>query len=160
MLRDAGKYKMARMYSRKKGKSGSTRPSEKKVPSWVKYGAKEIELLVIKYAKEGKSPSEIGIFLRDEYGIPDVKLITKKSITKILDEKKLAKKLPEDLLALLKKILAIQEHLEANHKDEPAKRGLTLTQSKVLRLVKYYKRTGRVSKEWNYDPKQIKMLID
>lgn len=151
---------MARMYSRKKGKSGSTQPSTRQVPSWVKYGAKEIELLVVKYAKEGKAPSQIGIFLRDEYGIPDVKLITKKSITQILDEKKLSKKLPEDLTALLKKILAIQEHLENNHKDQPAKRGLTLTQSKVLRLVRYYKTIGRIPREWNYDPKQIKMFID
>lgn len=151
---------MARMYSRRKGKSGSTNPSTKQIPSWVKYGAKEIELLVVKYAKEGKAPSQIGIFLRDEYGIPDVKLITKKSITQILDEKKLSKKLPEDLLALLKKVLAIQEHLAENHKDQPAKRGLTLTESKILRLIKYYKKNGRIPQEWNYDPKQIRMFID
>lgn len=151
---------MARMYSRKKGKSGSTNPSEKKVPSWVKYSAKEIELLVVKYAKEGKTPSQIGTFLRDEYGIPDVKVITKKSITKILEEKKLSKKFPEDLLALLKKVLAIQDHLQTNHKDQPARRGLILTQSKILRLVKYYKRKGRIPQDWNYDPKQIRLFID
>ena len=148
------------MHSRDKGKSGSTKPAVKQIPSWVKYSAKEIELLVVKYAKEGKEPSQIGIFLRDEYGIPDVKLITKKSITEILAEKGHDKNLPEDLTALLKKILKIQEHLEENHHDEPAKRGLTLTESKVLRLVKYYKRTGRLSKDWKYHPKQIKMLIE
>lgn len=158
-LGNAGE-KMARMYSRKKGKSGSTRPTEKSVPSWVKYSAKEIELLVTKYAKDGKSPSQIGLFLRDEYGIPDVKLITKKSITQILQEKKMLKTLPEDLMALLKKVLAIQEHLEANHKDQPAKRGLTLTESKILRLVRYYKTTGRIPKDWNYNPKEIKMYIE
>ena len=151
---------MARMYSRKKGKSGSTNPSVKKIPSWVKYSAKEIELLVVKYAKEGKMPSQIGVFLRDEYGIPDVKLITKKSISQIIADKGLAKNLPEDLIALLRKILAIQEHLKENRKDQPAKRGLTLTQSKVLRLIKYYKKSGKVSKDWNYDPKQIRMMID
>ena len=151
---------MARMYSRKKGKSGSTNPAKKHVPSWVKYGAKEIELLVVKYAKEGKSSSQIGIILRDEYGVPDVKLITKKGITQIMVEKKLSKKLPEDVVFLLKKVLAIQEHLKENHKDQPAKRGLTLTQSKILSLVRYYKKAGRVDKDWNYDPKQIKMFID
>jgi len=150
---------MARMHSRKKGKSGSTNPAKKSVPSWVKYGAKEIELLVVKYAKDGKTSSQIGVVLRDEYGIPDVKLLTKKSITQIMTEKKLSKKLPEDLIALLKKILAIQEHLKENKKDQPAKRGLTLTQSKVLRLIKYYKKIGRIEKDWNYDPKQIKMFI-
>lgn len=151
---------MARMFSRKKGKSGSTAPSEKKIPSWVNYSAKEIELLVVKYAKEGKSPSQIGLFLRDEYGIPDVKLITKKSITQILEQKKMTKKLPEDLTALLKKVLRIQEHLRENHKDQPARRGLTLTEAKILSLIRYYKKAGRIPKDWNYNPKEIKMHIE
>ena len=151
---------MARMYSRKKGKSGSTQPAVKKVPTWLQYSAKETELLVIKYAKEGKSTSEIGLFLRDSYGIPDVKLVTGKTITTILKEKNLTKKLPEDLMNLLKRVLAIQEHLENNHKDQPAIRGLKLTESKILRLVKYYRRTEKISAEWKYNPKQIKMNIE
>ena len=152
--------KMARMYSRKKGKSRSTNPSEKKVSSWVQYSAKEIELLVVKFAKEGKTASQIGLYLRDEYGIPDVKLLTKKSITKILEEKKLAKKLPEDLTALLKKVVAIKEHLINNKKDQPAKRGLQLTESKILRLVKYYRNSGKLPADWKYNPKQIKLYIE
>ena len=147
------------MYSRKRGQSGSTRPSTKKLPSWVSYSAKEVELIIAKLSKEGKTASQIGVFLRDEYGIPSVKLLCEKSITDILAEKKLTKVLPEDLLALFKKIDGIQEHLEGNHKDQPANRGLTLTESKILRLVRYYKRTGRVAKDWNYNPKQIKMYL-
>jgi small subunit ribosomal protein S15 len=151
---------MARMYSRKKGQSGSTKPSKKVIPSWIKYSSNEIELLVAKYAKEGKTASQIGITLRDEYGIPSVQLMTKKSITQILTEKSLSKKMPEDLMNLFKRVLAIKQHLENNHKDQPAKRGLTLTESKILALVKYYKKTGKVSKDWNYNPKQIKMYIE
>lgn len=151
---------MARMHSRKKGNAGSTQPAEKKAPSWVKYSAKEIELLIAKHAKDGKAPSQIGIFLRDEYGIPDVKVITGKSITQILAEKDLTKRFPEDLQALFKKVLAVQEHIQDNRHDEPAKRGLILTQSKILRLVKYYKRTGRLDKSWNYDPKQLRMYVE
>jgi small subunit ribosomal protein S15 len=150
---------MARMYSRKKGQSGSTKPSTKQLPSWVTYSAKEVELLIAKLAKEGKTPSQIGIYLRDEYGIPSVKLVCNKSITAILAEKGHQKELPEDLLALLRKVNDIQEHLIGNHKDQPAKRGLTLTESKILRLVRYYKRSGRVAKDWNYNPKQIKMYL-
>ncbi len=151
---------MARMYSRKKGKSGSTKPAEKTAPSWLQYSGKEVELLVVKLAKEGKSPSLIGLYLRDEYGIPDVKIITKKSITEIMDERKLSKSLPEDLMNLLKKVLAIKLHLETNHKDVPAKRGLQLTESKILRLVKYYKRVGKIDKDWKYNPSQIKMYVE
>ncbi|MCA9478421.1 MAG: 30S ribosomal protein S15 [Nanoarchaeota archaeon] len=150
---------MARMYSRRRGQSGSTRPAAKQLPSWVSYSAKEVELLIVKFAKEGKAPSQIGVYLRDEYGIPSVKLLCGKSITDILAEKGFQKALPEDVLALLRKVNDIQEHLIANHKDQPAKRGLTLTESKILRLIRYYKRTGRIAKDWNYNPKQIKMYL-
>ena len=148
------------MHSGKKGKSGSTKPTVKKVPSWIKYSTKEIELLVAKYAKDGKTPSQVGLYLRDEYGIPDVKLIVGKSISAILAEKDLTKKLPEDVMALMKKVLAIKEHMIENNKDQPARRGLTLTESKILRLVKYYKRTGRVAKDWNYNPKELKLYVE
>jgi small subunit ribosomal protein S15 len=151
---------MARMHSRKKGQSGSTKPVVKTIPSWVKYSPKEIELLVAKYAKDGKTSSQIGLYLRDEYGIPDIKLIVGKSVTQILVEKDLTKKIPEDVMALMKKVLAIKEHLAENHKDQPARRGLTLTESKILRLVKYYKRSGRIAKEWNYNPKELKLYVE
>ena len=150
---------MARMYSRKRGQSGSTKPSSKKLPSWVSYSAKEVELLIVKLAKEGKTPSQIGVYLRDEYGIPSVKLLCEKSINDILEAKGFQKELPEDIVALLQKVNNIKDHLEGNHKDQPANRGLTLTESKILRLVRYYKRSGRIAKTWNYNPKQIKMYL-
>ena len=150
---------MARMHSRKKGVSGSTSPVKKSIPSWLKYKPKEVEILVSKYAKEGKSPSQIGTFMRDEYGIPDVKLITKKSISQILKEKNLLKEIPEDLMALIVKAIQIRKHLDENKKDEPAKRGQHLTQSKILRLAKYYKRKNKLPKDWKYDPEKVKLQI-
>ena len=75
---------MARMHSRKKGKSGSKKPVNKTY-TWMSYKPKEIELLVLKLAKEGKSASEAGIILRDTYGIPDIKSITKKSVSAYAD---------------------------------------------------------------------------
>jgi small subunit ribosomal protein S15 len=148
------------MYSRKKGKSGSTKPLKKVKPSWVRYSAKEIEQLVIKLHKSGKSTSEIGIILRDTYGVPDVKTITKKKITKILEENKISFKLPEDLTNLIKKDIKLMTHLEVNKKDMPAKRGHQLTESKIRRLVKYYKRVGKLPKDWNYDVKKAKLLVE
>ena len=151
---------MARMHSRARGKSGSTKPSKKVVPSWLKYKSKEVELLIVKYAKEGMNPSHIGVYLRDEYGIPDVKLVTKKSITQILKEKNLLKEIPEDLMALIRKAVLIRKHLGENKKDMPAKRGLQLTESKIKRLTKYYKRTGRLPMTWKYDPDRIKLVVE
>ncbi len=150
---------MARMHSRKKGKSGSKRPASPAAPSWLRYKPKEIELLILKLAKEGKTPSQIGLHLRDTYGIPDVKLLTKKKITQILEKKNLVAKIPEDLMALLKRVVALQKHIEANSKDKVSRRGLILTESKVRRLIKYYKATGRLAADWKYDPKNVQLLI-
>ena len=148
------------MYSRKKGKSGSKAPLRTSKPEWVGYKAKELEMLIAKLAKEGKSPSKIGLILRDSYGIPDVKLVTKKSITKILDEKKMLAQIPEDLMALIRKNILITKHLETNKLDQPSNRGLILTHSKMNRLIKYYKITGRLPKDWSFDPEKIRLLVE
>ncbi len=151
---------MARMHSRKKGKSGSNRPTKPVVPPWVRYTSREILLLITKLAKEGNTPSKIGMILRDVYGIPDEKMITKKSITQILKEKNLLPEIPEDLMALIKKSVAIRKHLETNKKDKTALRGLQLTESKIKRLVKYYKRIGKLPSEWKYDTKKAGMFVE
>ena len=151
---------MARMYSRKKGKSGSKRPVKKTVPSWVRYKAKEVDLLVAKLAKEGYSSSQIGVHLRDTYGIPSVKALTKRSVTQILGEKKLSPELPDDLQALLRRYVYLGKHLENNAQDKVAKRGLQLVESKIKRLAGYYKGTGRLPADWKYDPKKIRLLIE
>ncbi len=151
---------MARMHSRKKGKSGSTRPAVLKKPSWASHSAKEVELLITKYAKEGMSTAKIGLSLRDGYGIPSVKLLTGKTIGQILAQKKLSPDIPEDLMALIRKAVFIKKHLEANHKDQTAKRGLKLTESKINRLAKYYKSAGKLAQEWKYDPERIKLYVE
>lgn len=150
---------MARMYSRKRGKSGSTKPN-KEVPSWVSYSPAEVEKLILKYAKTGKSTSEIGMLLRDKYGINSVKAITGKKLGKILDENKIEREIPEDLLNLIRRMVAIKLHLEKNKKDETAKRGLILTDSKVRRLIKYYKSSKKLPKDWKLDYKRLKMYLE
>lgn len=147
------------MHSRKKGRSGSKRPT-KKIPSWTPYKAKEVEKLIIKYAKSGKKASEIGIILRDSYGVNSVKAITGKKINLILAENKLIKELPEDLLSLIKKMVTIKHHLEKNRLDETAIRGFHLTSSKIRRLIKYYQRTGKLPADWRLDTRRLKMYLE
>lgn len=147
------------MHSRKKGKSGSKKPIERKKQSWVNYTAKEVEFIIAKLAKEGKTASEIGIVLRDTYGIPDVRLIARKKVSQILGDKKLSKEIPDDLMALIKRSVFIRKHLEKNKHDEPAKRGLTLTESKIKRLIKYYKKSKKLAADWKYDAKQAELLV-
>ncbi|HZX44487.1 MAG TPA: 30S ribosomal protein S15 [Candidatus Nanoarchaeia archaeon] len=151
---------MARRFSRRKGKAGSNKPIHPAIPSWVRYKEKEVELLVTKLAKEGKSPSQIGILLRDIYGIPNSRLILKKSITEMLGEKKLLGEIPEDLLSLIKKRAAIGKHLEMNKKDETAKKGVILVEAKIRNLLRYYKKVGKMPSEWKYDPKRAGMFSE
>ncbi len=150
---------MARMHSRKKGKSGSTRPHRTKSPGWTEYDAEEGEALVVKLRKKGLSPSLIGLKLRDQYGIPDVKLLTGKKITEILEAHDMAPEFPEDMLNLIRKAVKIRKHMEDNKKDYHTKRGLQLTESKIKRLAKYYKKKGEIPEDWRYDPEKAELLI-
>ncbi|MBS3115803.1 30S ribosomal protein S15 [Candidatus Woesearchaeota archaeon] len=150
---------MARVYSRRKGQAGSTRPSVRKAPTWQSYKPAEVEALIVKLAKEGKTPSQIGMTLRDSYGIPDVKASTKKQIAEILREKNAMMKLPEDLTALLKHVIELQKHIERNKQDMSAGRGLTITESKIGRIVKYYKRSKRLPETWKYDRNNVQLLL-
>ena len=142
---------MARMHSGKKGKHGSKKPAKKSVPSWILYDAKKAELLIAKLAKEGKTPSQIGLMLRDSYGIPSIYGLCGKRINDILREKKLAGEMPEDMTALFKKYASIRKHVETNKHDTTADRGMQLTESKINRLAKYYKRTGRIPETWKFE---------
>ncbi len=149
---------MARIYSRARGQHGSTRPSKKSVPSWTRYKAKEVELLMQKLAKEGHTSSEIGIMLRDSYGIPDVRTLTGKTISGLLKEKNLLPKIPEDLMSLIRRNVQIRKHLELNKHDESANRGLIITESKIKRLVKYYIRVGKLPKDFKFDEASLRLL--
>lgn len=141
---------MARMYARRKGKAGSKKPIATTPPSWVSYKPKEVEMLVIKLAKQGLDSSKIGLILRDSYGIPNVEKLTKKKINQILKEKDLAPELPEDIQNLIKKSMQIRKHLEINKKDRVSKRGLQLTEAKIRRLEKYYKKKKKLPAKWKY----------
>lgn len=151
---------MARMHSRAKGRSRSKRPAKLTKPAWVSLKPKEIEMLVVKYAKDGKPASQIGLFLRDEYGVPSVKQMTGKTVTQILAAKKLKPEIPEDVMALMRKAVLVRKHLAENAKDMTAKRGLQLTESKIRRLAKYYMAEGILPEDWKYDPERIKILVD
>lgn len=151
---------MARMHSRKKGSATSTRPVKRTHPGWVRYKPKEIEMIIFKMYKEGKTMSQIGLDLRDVYGIPDVKKFMEKSISQILKEKGMSRMIPEDMGNLIRQALVVRKHLEKNHKDMPALRGLHLCESKVKRLAKYYKRVNKLPLDWKYDPETVSRYLE
>ena len=141
---------MGRLHSHNYGKSHSIRPLDPKPPSWIKQDAKEIEELIVKYAKDDLSVSQIGIKLRDQHSIPLVKPIIKKTISQVLEENDLKTELPEDLDNIVKKAVGLQKHLKVNKKDNRNVRSLELIEAKVHRLSVYYKKIGKIPQKWKY----------
>ncbi|MFC7215288.1 30S ribosomal protein S15 [Saliphagus sp. GCM10025334] len=136
---------MARMHTRRRGTSGSDKPAADEPPEWSDVDAEKIESRVVELAEQGHDPSQIGLKLRDEgvtgTPIPDVKLATGKKVTEILDENDAKGDLPEDLRNLMERAIRLREHVEANPQDAQNKRALQNTESKVRRLVSYYRGT-------------------
>jgi len=141
---------MGRLHTHNHGKSQSTRPVDLKKPSWVTQSPKEIEEMIVKYAKEGLTSSQIGIKLRDQHAIPLVKPIINKGIIQVLDENKLSQELPEDLNNIVNKAVGLQKHLKSNKLDNRNRRSLELIEAKVHRLSVYYKKIGKIPKNWKY----------
>ena len=141
---------MGRMHTHRHGKAHSIRPAILQTPSWITLSSKEIGELVIKYSKEGLTPSQIGIKLRDQHSIPLIKAIAKKGIGEILEENDLKSEMPEDLENIVKKAVGLQKHLKVNKGDRRNIRSLELIEAKVHRLSVYYKRIERIPKTWKY----------
>ena len=141
---------MGRLHTHNHGKSHSTRPVELKKPSWVTQSPKEIEEMIVKYAKDGLAPSQIGLKLRDQHAIPLVRPIINKGILQVLNENKVGQELPEDLNNIVNKAVGLQKHLKSNKSDSRNVRALELIEAKVHRLAVYYKKTGRIPKNWKY----------
>lgn len=151
---------MARIYSGKKGSSGSHKPPYKTVPKWLKYKKEDIENLVVDLAKQKYTSAVIGTILRDSYGIPDSTLITGRQINKIMKENSVYPEFPEDLMFLLRKAVELRKHMITNKKDKHSQRGLENLESKIRRLSKYYVRTGKMPKAWRYDPEKARLIVE
>ncbi len=151
---------MARMHARRRGKSGSTRPLVSENPEWVPLSKEEIESQVVKLGKDGLSASRIGLVLRDQYAVPDVKLATGKTVVEILKDNNLQPEIPEDLAALMRKVINLSTHLDENKKDLANKRNIQLVESKIRRLVKYYKREGVLPADWTYSVKTAELQVE
>jgi small subunit ribosomal protein S15 len=145
--------------SKIKGKSHSIRPIESGAPKWVKSSAEEVESTIMEVAKKGVPQSQIGILLRDQYGIPLTKQLTGKKLGKVLSDKKLAPELPEDLFNLIKHTGAIRRHMEEHPRDMSSKHGLQFLESKINHLAKYYISTGKLPRDWKYSREKASILV-
>ncbi|MCX9084192.1 MAG: 30S ribosomal protein S15 [Candidatus Methanoperedens sp.] len=150
---------MARMHTRRKGQAGSTKPIRTEPPKWSNTNKEEIENTIAQLASGGKGPSEIGMILRDRYGVPDVTLVTGKKIVQILKEKNVGTKVPEDIHNIVLNVLKLNKHILKNKKDVHNKRSLNNMISKIRRLEKYYRREGVLPETWKFSISRAEMLI-
>lgn len=116
----------------------------------MNFSQDEIVATVSKLAKEGLTPSQIGLRLRDEYGIPNTKTFLGKSITEVFEESKNAQSIPEDLGRLVSRAAKLKEHLGRHHADRKNVRSLELLEAKIHRLSSYYKNNERLRLDWKY----------
>lgn len=60
---------------------------------------------------------------------------------------------------MINKALSLRKHLAANKKDRHNARSLQLIESKIHRISKYYRSTGKLPANWRYDPETAKLLM-
>lgn len=130
---------------KKKSKAKKVEPKESKL------SANEITDLIMDLSRSGYSAPKIGETLRSEHGVLNVKGATGKRIVQLLRENNLAPKLPPDIQSLIGKAADIRKHFATHRMDLEAKYGLGLTESKIRKLAKYYKRHGILPADWKYE---------
>ncbi|MDL5360516.1 30S ribosomal protein S15 [Halalkalicoccus sp. NIPERK01] len=154
---------MARMHTRRRGSSGSDRPTADEPPEWSDVDADEIESRVVELAEEGLDPSQIGMKLRDEgvkgTPVPNVKLATGKKLGEILEENDASPDVPEDLRNLMERAIRLREHVAENGQDAQNKRALQNTEAKVRRLVNYY-RGDELPADFRYTYRNAQELLE
>jgi len=147
------------MHSNGHGQSSAALPFRRKAPKWITLSPSAVVELIVKLAKKGLTPSQIGVTLRDQHGIPQVRFLTGQKILRILRKNGCAPQIPEDLYNLIKKAVSIRKHLEKNRKDTDAKYRLILVESRIHRLVRYFRRTGQIAANWRYDSGTASALV-
>ena len=101
---------------------------------WLKTKEDELKKIIAELAKKYPT-SQIGLILRDQYGIPTTKLYGKK-LGEYLKELGIEKN--QELENAQKKFEGIKEHLKTNITDKKAKHKLQKAQSQLNVLKKYF----------------------
>jgi len=109
--------------------------TELKKPTWLKYTKEEVEAIILKLSKKDLTSEKIGLVLRDQYGIPSVKLYGIK-IKDVLKEKF---KEPTNI-NLETRLNTIIEHFKKNKQDKKAERSLIITKAKLKKRIEYQKK--------------------
>jgi len=141
---------MSRIHSGHKGRAGSHRPFPLTKPAWVTATNEELVAQAVQLSKSGMSAAQVGLALRDGAGVPSARAVTGKRLGALLKDHGVSPEVPDDLQALLKRVVHLQRHLEAHPKDLSNRRGLTLMESRIRRMARYYRQRKRLPESWRY----------
>jgi len=141
---------MSRIHSGRKGRAGSHRPYPLTKPEWVTVTNDELVAQATQLAKTGLPAAQIGQNLRDSFGVPSARALTGKRLGTLLADAGVRPEIPDDLQALLKRVVHLQRHLATHPKDLANRRGLTLMESRIRRLARYYRQRQRIPENWRY----------
>lgn len=151
---------MSRIHSGRKGRAGSHRPYPLTKPEWVTLTTEEIVTQAVQMAKGGQLPAQIGQHLRDSYAVPSVRAVTGKRLETLLHDAGVRSEIPDDLQALLKRVVHLQHHLETHPKDLANRRGLSLMESRIRRLARYYRQHRRLPENWRYSARGAALQVE
>ncbi len=151
---------MARMYTHRRGKSGSSKPHSEELPEWSNTDKGEVEKLVMQLHADGHSTAMIGTVLRDQHGVPNPRAVLGKRISQVIQENGKEGTYPEDLMNLMRKAVGLIDHMQSNRKDLHNSRSLALIESKIRRLANYYRSKGRLEQDWKYKRDQVRLMVE
>jgi small subunit ribosomal protein S15 len=151
---------VSRIHSGRKGRSGSDRPYPALPPTWPVPEPAEISDQAVQLAKGGLSAAQVGAVLRDTYGVPSVRLATGQRLTPLLASRGVKPELPEDLAALLRRVVTLQRHLTEHPKDTSNRRGLALIESRIRRLARYYRDRKMLPETWRYSAAEAVLQVE
>ncbi|MEM0201270.1 MAG: 30S ribosomal protein S15 [Candidatus Micrarchaeaceae archaeon] len=151
---------MARMHTKKRGKSKSRKPVvELGVHPEGVMPKEEIEEQISGYIKKGIEPRLIGQYLKDKHKVPYVKQVFGKRLTAVMNEKGYDPEYPQDLMDLMRRAVNLRVHLSNNKQDIHNKLRLSRIESKIWRLTRYYKKVGKLDMGWSYDPEKAALIV-
>ena len=149
---------MSRTYARRREKLVAPIHRVEK-PSWLTVDEKSVNDAVVELARKKTRLSDIGMILRDKYGVPDIKLVTGKGLKETITDMGIQMDLPDDLRDMMIKALRLHEHLDKNKKDMRAKRDVVVTESRIKSLAQYYIKKNVLPSNWRYSVDTAKLLI-
>lgn len=108
-------------------------------PLWLKMSEEDLKKVIVELADKHQ-PAQIGIILRDQYGVPSTKVYGKKLNAYL---KELGIEANPDLTNAETKFEKIKEHFKNNVTDRKSKHRMQKAQSRLNILRKYSARKNK-----------------